>query len=59
MSIVSGCRASGAHIRVFKHNSAADLESVLREAIVMGMPRSRRPWKKVYTVYNMLHQQQR
>ena len=28
MSIVSGCRAAGAHIRVFKHNDAADLESV-------------------------------
>lgn len=47
MSIVSGCRSSGAHIRVFKHNDARDLEGVLREAIVMGMPRSRRPWKKV------------
>eukprot|EP00611_Tribonema_gayanum_P020739 TRINITY_DN3852_c0_g1_i3.p1 TRINITY_DN3852_c0_g1~~TRINITY_DN3852_c0_g1_i3.p1 ORF type:complete len:510 (-),score=176.13 TRINITY_DN3852_c0_g1_i3:1864-3246(-) len=47
MSIVSGCRTSGAHIRVFKHNSCADLEAVLREAIVLGMPRSRRPWKKI------------
>ncbi|CAN0519896.1 unnamed protein product, partial [Scytosiphon promiscuus] len=28
MSIVSGCRAAGAHIRVFKHNDAEDLESV-------------------------------
>ncbi|CAN0433263.1 unnamed protein product, partial [Ectocarpus fasciculatus] len=50
MSIVSGCRAAGAHIRVFKHNDAEDLESVLREAIVMGMPRTRRPWKKVLVV---------
>ncbi|CAM9989338.1 unnamed protein product, partial [Discosporangium mesarthrocarpum] len=47
MSIVSGCRAAGAHIRVFKHNDAQDLESVLREAVVMGMPRTRRPWKKI------------
>ncbi len=47
MSIVMGCRASGAHTRVFKHNDAADLEEVLREAIIMGMPRTRRPWKKI------------
>ncbi|CAM9755992.1 unnamed protein product [Chrysoparadoxa australica] len=47
MSIVTGCRASGARIRVFKHNNAADLEEVLREAIVMGMPRTHRPWKKL------------
>ncbi|CAM9846182.1 unnamed protein product, partial [Phaeothamnion confervicola] len=47
MSIVSGCRASGAAIRVFRHNDAADLEEVLREAIVMGMPRTRRAWKKI------------
>lgn len=50
MSIVSGCRAAGAHIRVFKHNDAEDLEAVLREAVVMGMPRTRRPWKKVLVV---------
>lgn len=28
MSIVSGCRAAGAHIRVFKHNDAEDLAAV-------------------------------
>ena len=28
MSIVSGCRAAGAHIRVFKHNDAQDLAVV-------------------------------
>mmetsp|Transcript_10619 Transcript_10619/g.19230 ORF Transcript_10619/g.19230 Transcript_10619/m.19230 type:complete len:597 (+) Transcript_10619:113-1903(+) len=46
-SIVSGARASGAAVRVFKHNDHNDLDKVLREAIVMGMPRTRRPWNKI------------
>lgn len=46
-SIVNGARSSGAAIRVFKHNDADNLEEVLREAIVMGMPRTRRPWNKI------------
>jgi len=46
-SIVNGCRASGAMIRSFKHNDAADLERVLREAIALGAPRTRRPWRKI------------
>jgi len=46
-SIVNGSRSSGAHIRVFHHNDADDLERVLREAIALGMPRTRRPWKKI------------
>ncbi|GMH80196.1 hypothetical protein TL16_g08441 [Triparma laevis f. inornata] len=46
-SIVSGARASGAAVRVFKHNDHHDLDAVLREAIVMGIPRTRRPWNKI------------
>lgn len=46
-SIVNGARASGAAIRVFKHNSAVSLEQILREAIVQGQPRHHRPWKKI------------
>ncbi|KAH8043926.1 serine C-palmitoyltransferase [Aureococcus anophagefferens] len=46
-SIVNGCRASGALIRSFKHNDAEALEAVLREAVSMGAPRTRRPWKKI------------
>ncbi|KAH8057364.1 serine C-palmitoyltransferase [Aureococcus anophagefferens] len=46
-SIVNGCRASGALIRSFKHNDAEALEAVLREAVSMGAPRKRRPWKKI------------
>lgn len=46
-SIVNGARASPALVRVFKHNSPEDLESVLREAIVNGQPRHHRPWSKI------------
>ncbi|CAM9452175.1 unnamed protein product [Heterosigma akashiwo] len=46
-SIVAGCRASGAKIRTFPHNDAEALGEVLREAIALGQPRTRRPWKKV------------
>ncbi len=46
-SLVVGCRTSLATVRVFKHNDPADLERVLRNAIVNGQPRTRRPWKKI------------
>jgi len=46
-SIVCGCRDSGAKIRVFKHNDPEDLEKVLRDSIIEGQPRTRRPWKKI------------
>lgn len=46
-SIVNGCRASGAFIRSFAHNDAKALEAALREAIALGIPRTRRPWRKI------------
>jgi serine palmitoyltransferase len=46
-SIVAGARDSGARILVFKHNNPKDLEKVLRDSIVEGQPRTRRPWKKI------------
>jgi serine palmitoyltransferase len=46
-SIVSGARASGARIAVFKHNDMKSLEKTVRDAIVNGQPRTRRPWKKI------------
>ena len=56
-SIVNGARASGAVIRVFRHNSAKNLEKILREAIVDGQPRTHRPWTKILVmvegVYSM------
>jgi serine palmitoyltransferase len=49
-SIVAGSRDSGAAIRVFKHNDPHDLEKVIRDAIVQGQPRTRRPWKKIIII---------
>lgn len=49
-SLVVGSRASGAKIKTFKHNDVRHLEKVLRESIVEGQPRTRRPWKKILIV---------
>ena len=49
-SIVNGARASGAAIRTFRHNDASNLEFILREAIVYGQPRTRRPWNRILVV---------
>ncbi|XP_042156927.1 serine palmitoyltransferase 2-like [Oncorhynchus tshawytscha] len=46
-SLVLGARLSGSIIRVFKHNNMVSLEKLLRDAIVHGQPRTRRPWKKI------------
>nr|UVW99771.1 serine palmitoyltransferase 2 [Nephotettix cincticeps] len=47
-SLILGLRLSGATIKVFKHNNMASLEKHLREAIIHGQPRTRRPWKKIF-----------
>uniref|UniRef100_A0A2I9LPR3 serine C-palmitoyltransferase n=1 Tax=Centruroides hentzi TaxID=88313 RepID=A0A2I9LPR3_9SCOR len=49
-SLILGCRISGAVIRVFRHNDMNDLEAKLRNAIVTGHPRTRRPWKKIVII---------
>jgi serine palmitoyltransferase len=49
-SIVNGARASGAAIRTFRHNDIENLEEILRETIIMGRPRTRRPWNKIMVV---------
>ena len=49
-SIVSGARGSGAKIAVFAHNDVADLERVIRKAIVEGQPLTHRPWRKIIIV---------
>jgi serine palmitoyltransferase len=46
-SFITGARTSGAKIAVFKHSDLADLERVIRAAIVQGQPRSRRPWRRI------------
>lgn len=49
-SIVNGARASGASVRIFRHNDAGHLRDVLRQAIVLGRPRTRRPWRRIMVV---------
>ena len=46
-SIVNGSRASGADVRVFRHNDVGHLEEVLRHAISDGQPLTNRPWRKI------------
>lgn len=54
-SIRFGARLSGAHIRQFKHNDMGQLESLLRECISQGMPRTHRPWKKILIIVEGLY----
>lgn len=49
-SIVNGARTSGSAIRCFRHNDTQHLEEILREAIVLGQPRTRRPWKRIMVI---------
>jgi serine palmitoyltransferase len=49
-SIVNGARTSGSAIRCFRHNDTKNLEEVLKEAIVLGQPRTRRPWKRIMVI---------
>ena len=47
-SIVTGCRLSGATVKVFKHNDMDSLEHILRKAIIKGNPkRANRPYSKI------------
>ncbi len=54
-SIRFGARLSGAHIRQYKHNDMHQLESLLRECISQGMPRTHRPWKKILLIVEGLY----
>ncbi|KAK8735697.1 hypothetical protein OTU49_005272, partial [Cherax quadricarinatus] len=49
-SLILGLRLSGATVKVFRHNDSEDLERKLREALIHGHPRTRRPWKKAMIV---------
>ncbi|CCH58660.1 hypothetical protein TBLA_0A08710 [Henningerozyma blattae CBS 6284] len=46
-SIRTGVRLSGATVRIFKHNDMTALEKLIREQIVLGQPKTSRPWKKI------------
>ncbi|KAJ9107764.1 hypothetical protein QFC20_003709 [Naganishia adeliensis] len=54
-SIRFGVRLSAASIRVFKHNDMLALETLLREAISQGQPRTHRPWKKILVIVEGLY----
>jgi serine palmitoyltransferase len=54
-SIRFGSRLSGANIRMFKHNNVESLESLLREVISQGQPKTHRPWKKILLLVEGLY----
>ncbi|KAG1903560.1 pyridoxal phosphate-dependent transferase [Suillus fuscotomentosus] len=54
-SIRIGARQSGAYIRIFKHNDMSSLESLLREVISQGQPKTHRAWKKVLVIVEGLY----
>ncbi|KAF9242270.1 pyridoxal phosphate-dependent transferase [Melanogaster broomeanus] len=54
-SIRVGVRTSGAQVRMFKHNDMDSLESLLREVISQGQPKTHRPWKKILVIVEGLY----
>ena len=46
-SIIIGARYAAAKIKVFKHGDISSLETIIRESIVEGQPRTHRPWTKI------------
>lgn len=54
-SIRYGVRLSGANVRMFKHNNMDDLETLLREVISQGQPKTHRPWKKILVIVEGLY----
>ncbi|SMN18484.1 similar to Saccharomyces cerevisiae YDR062W LCB2 Component of serine palmitoyltransferase [Maudiozyma saulgeensis] len=46
-SIRTGVRLSGAAVRTFKHGEMDLLEKLIRDQIVLGQPKTNRPWKKI------------
>jgi serine palmitoyltransferase len=54
-SIRFGVRLSGANVRMFKHNDMESLESLLREVISQGQPKTHRPWKKILIIVEGLY----
>jgi serine palmitoyltransferase len=54
-SIRFGARLSGANVRMFKHNDMQSLESLLREVISQGQPKTHRSWKKILVIVEGLY----
>ncbi|CAI2354029.1 unnamed protein product [Caenorhabditis sp. 36 PRJEB53466] len=49
-SLVTGCRVSGGHIVVFRHNDAVDCERKLRDALCGVSPKTGRKYNKVLII---------
>ncbi|CAI5453274.1 unnamed protein product [Caenorhabditis angaria] len=49
-SLVTGCRLSGATIKVFRHNDAAHCEQVLRDALCSVSPRTGQKYNKILII---------
>ena len=54
-SIRVGVRLSGADVRTFKHNDMKSLESLLRDVISQGQPKTHRQWKKIMIIVEGLY----
>jgi serine palmitoyltransferase len=54
-SIRVGVRYSGASVRMFKHNDMVSLETLLREVISQGQPKTHRPWKRILIIVEGLY----
>ena len=54
-SIRFGVRLSGASVRMFKHNNMESLESLLKEVISQGQPKTHRPWKQILLLVEGLY----
>jgi len=49
-SIIMGLRCGEAKVKLFKHNDPASLEQVIKDAILEGQPRTKRPWTKILII---------
>lgn len=51
-SLINGMRSSGAKVRPFKHGDYAQLEALLREAVVLGQQPTGayKPWKRIVII---------
>uniref|UniRef100_A0A0R3R938 serine C-palmitoyltransferase n=1 Tax=Brugia timori TaxID=42155 RepID=A0A0R3R938_9BILA len=49
-SLILGSRMSRATVRIFKHDDMADLERLIRNAIVYGNPKTKKPFTKILII---------
>ncbi|EPY23036.1 serine palmitoyltransferase [Strigomonas culicis] len=51
-SLVNGVRSSGAKVKVFKHDAFDQLETILREAVILGQTPAGeyKPWRRIVVI---------